>query len=466
MDDGVWEAARSVRPYLVVLLGPVLAAEVDAQLARLLNDGGEGEDLKDKLLEVFNAHEATSVFLERVLDDPPAFRPPGLSIGSDKFACPRSDYVWYRPAVGTSVPPCPTHHCPLQPLSAEQRGGSRPEPSPAGRRSTKPRGADPEEPATPASADEAAGRRWISAELEDHNSEVPLHLGETYTLAFGVDVEKNPWSVADAQLLYNFSEGEDLAVLSVRVESDDFEIGDKSRPLRLPRQGRAKGKARFDIIPLKDGPCVLTATIDKEGNFIQDMTITFHVGETATPVEVANRGRPARAALVLRRRDISLSIEPDAGNGFRCDARGSVAGRAHLPIQNAELADALKQLRVALMEVVTHSDGAGAYVFQERLDIPDAERDRALSVLAEAGYLLYQKIFYHPAADAQTRRIGDWLREQTAPERGAITIQVVSKDFPVPWGLLYVAERWGREGHPVGPLPGAGPCDRAVSAAE
>jgi hypothetical protein len=26
-----------------------------------------------------------------------------------KYGCRHDDYVWYRPAVGVPVPPCPTH---------------------------------------------------------------------------------------------------------------------------------------------------------------------------------------------------------------------------------------------------------------------------------------------------------------------------------------------------------------------
>ena len=131
MDEGVWEAARCVRPYLVELLGPVAAVAVDAELARLLNDRADGEDVGERLREVLDAHDATGVFLARVLDDAPAYRPPGLSgrsksyqglagdpqpVGADRFACPCGDYVWYLPEVGTRVPQCPTHRCPLEPM--------------------------------------------------------------------------------------------------------------------------------------------------------------------------------------------------------------------------------------------------------------------------------------------------------------------------------------------------------------
>lgn len=129
MNEGVREAGRCVRPYLVELLGSTKAAEVDEELARLLNDGDIGEGTEAKLRNVLDAHEATRVFLEEVLEDAPACRPPGVSgetrysalpgdaapVGSEKFVCPEGDYVWYLAEVGSKIQLCPTHQCSLEP---------------------------------------------------------------------------------------------------------------------------------------------------------------------------------------------------------------------------------------------------------------------------------------------------------------------------------------------------------------
>ena len=104
---------------------------MDAELAQLLAGAAGGEDVDGRLRAVLEAHEATSVFLERVLADAPAFRPPRVvsahrrrysslpgppsPVSADKYRCPHGDYVWYRPEVGVPVPPCPTHHCELEP---------------------------------------------------------------------------------------------------------------------------------------------------------------------------------------------------------------------------------------------------------------------------------------------------------------------------------------------------------------
>ena len=131
MDEGVLEAARAVRPYLAEFVGPALAADVDAELARLLAGAAGGDDVEAGLRTVMQAHEATSVFLERVLEDAPSFRPPrvvsaltkrysGLPgqsspVPADKFRCPYGDYVWFRPEVGIQAERCPSHHCALEP---------------------------------------------------------------------------------------------------------------------------------------------------------------------------------------------------------------------------------------------------------------------------------------------------------------------------------------------------------------
>jgi hypothetical protein len=131
MDEGVLEAACAVRPYLAEFVGPAVAADVDAELAGLLVSTAGGDDVEAGLRTVMQAHEATRIFLQRVLEDAPDFRPPqvvsaltkrysGLPgqsspVPADKFRCPYNDYVWYRPEVGVPIEHCPTHNCVLEP---------------------------------------------------------------------------------------------------------------------------------------------------------------------------------------------------------------------------------------------------------------------------------------------------------------------------------------------------------------
>jgi hypothetical protein len=135
MDDGVLESARAIRPYLEDLVGPG-AHELDERIAGLLAAAARGEDVSTDLWTLLESDEATSAFLEAVLADAPVYRPPAVQpdfrrrsdrtyqplagdvapvMHAGKFACPRGDYVWYRPAVGVPVPSCPTHGLRLGP---------------------------------------------------------------------------------------------------------------------------------------------------------------------------------------------------------------------------------------------------------------------------------------------------------------------------------------------------------------
>ena len=85
--------------------------------------------------------------------------------------------------------------------------------------------------------------------------------------------------------------------MTVQLTSADFDIPDPIRPLRVPRSGKSRNKARFEISPLHDGASSLTATLHKDGNFLQSIAITFVVGGTR-PVagrddrDAAGRRRP------------------------------------------------------------------------------------------------------------------------------------------------------------------------------
>jgi hypothetical protein len=208
----------------------------------------------------------------------------------------------------------------------------------------------------------------------------------------------------------------------------------------VPRSGQSHNKARFEISPLHEGASSLTATLHKDGNFLQRIAITFVVGGTLpVPIETAALGRPASAASVLRPRDVSLQMSLRDG-GYECVAVGAVAARAHLPLQPAFLASAIEAARRELMKVVMYQDANGAYVFQTGIDIIAADRDAALTTMARAGALLFQKIFFGPAAGADAKAVGTFLRQAASDPAKQLKLQVVAEDAPIPWGLLYVGD--------------------------
>jgi hypothetical protein len=129
-DDGVLEAAQAIRPYLKSLIDdPAMAAILDRQIADQLVGPSDTTATAGRLRALLEVQEDTAWFLGRVLADKPHYRPPyyqpayqrgsvspagdpGL-VEADRYACPRGDYVWYRPEVGTPIPDCPTHQISL-----------------------------------------------------------------------------------------------------------------------------------------------------------------------------------------------------------------------------------------------------------------------------------------------------------------------------------------------------------------
>ncbi|MDQ3699955.1 MAG: CHAT domain-containing protein, partial [Chloroflexota bacterium] len=76
-------------------------------------------------------------------------------------------------------------------------------------------------------------------------------------------------------------------------------------------------------------------------------------------------------------------------------------------------------------------------VYQTQIDIPEEVNREALRRLAKAGYRLYQEIFY-AHNDLTATRMGDRLRDLA--RRETLKIQIVSQQFLLPWGVLYLAQ--------------------------
>ncbi len=162
-------------------------------------------------------------------------------------------------------------------------------------------------------------QRWINAEIEGFEASVALQTNQWYVLAFDADVEERVQAVSSTPLDGSiFSDRESEITLTVQLDTGDFETSDASRTFRLGRRGKSLTKARFDIRPLHEGPSRLKATILKQGNFIQQIEITFDVGaKQPAPVASTSRGRSISAADVVQPRDLGFSMSQVAG-GYEC----------------------------------------------------------------------------------------------------------------------------------------------------
>jgi hypothetical protein len=215
------------------------------------------------------------------------------------------------------------------------------------------------------------------------------------------------------------------------------------RPLRVPREGRSLGRARFDLKPLHEGVCTVTATIDLSGNFLTQLELQLPVGgdaEVAPAAAPTVVGRPPDSAGTLEPRDISLVIRPSPGGGYDCVAMAGRHTEVHLPITDEELTYAVRAVRRALVEVVNSYDAEHNQVFQQGIVIPEQAAEAALHTLARAGARMFQQLFFHPEARWDVNDLGTWIRAEASDPRVQLNVQLVAAQVPVPWSLLYLGD--------------------------
>lgn len=125
MDQDIIDVARTIRFYLPELVSDKADA-YDNEIKNLLARAHEGVDVGDEIMAVLT-RSGVKEWVIRVFEDqyhrPPALlprdrgtvyeRPPSpvtTPVLSDKYECPVDrNYVWYRPAVGYSIPDCKDH---------------------------------------------------------------------------------------------------------------------------------------------------------------------------------------------------------------------------------------------------------------------------------------------------------------------------------------------------------------------
>ncbi len=300
----------------------------------------------------------------------------------------------------------------------------------------------PEAESTHAPDDHKPETRYINVEVRDeHNTlydarQQPLQRGQAYSLVFDIDLLARLTSAAATELQIKglFTPQEDYVTLKVRLTSSDFDISAVEQPLFLPRRGKSMNQASFLVRPRRDGPAVIHAVILKDNNFVQALTLKFHVGELFT-LETA--GRPVEAAFTIPPRDVNITLLK-APDGFLMILTGAVAATAAIPLTLPQLDQMIAQLRKTLQSVVNMAEN-GVAVYQEGIEIPESVNRAASFRLASEGYRLYQRIFFGPAADQQCKNLGQKLRSLAQNSR--LNIQIFSKEFLLPWGLLYLSDR-------------------------
>ncbi|ABD09552.1 hypothetical protein ThrDRAFT_00641 [Frankia casuarinae] len=131
-NHGIIEAGRAIRPYLADWFAPQDAAAFDQGIAALLTTANPADagTQAGQLRALLEGHPHTGRFLRDVLADAPHYRPPDQQpryqrtprpsplgdpgpVAADRYNCPRGDYTWYRPDLGSAIPTCPTHQVTL-----------------------------------------------------------------------------------------------------------------------------------------------------------------------------------------------------------------------------------------------------------------------------------------------------------------------------------------------------------------
>lgn len=280
---------------------------------------------------------------------------------------------------------------------------------------------------------------YINAVIDKYEGG-PLIVDTAYALDFSVDREANTSVSAVATVAANHqlrNPGVEIT-LWIELYGNDFTITPSKATLELNKQGLSTARARFDIIPMREGPAELTALVHKDGNFVQMVKIALAVGPGATnQPNVVSIGRPVSAAAGLKPRRIGVVIEPE-GSTFSCWVWGAKQKRVTLPINQQEIALAVELLRKALMEVVALQDAARKFPFQIGVDIAPSVATASLKILAKAGRTLFRTIFFHDAASDDCKSLGKWLIAEANKLGPGFTMQILGEGFPIPWAALYL----------------------------
>jgi hypothetical protein len=295
--------------------------------------------------------------------------------------------------------------------------------------------ASPPEPAT-----KAIEPRFMNVELFDDDlnriapETTPLEKEKPYYLTFFVDkvVSEAHIGGGGTEIGSEWFGDEDEIGLTIQLKSDDFSFDYEAKNLYVPRTGRSD-KERFQITPKHDGACQITAVVLKGNAFVQVITLKFHVGPLFTAETL---GHDLDSAPKIAPRDLHLTFLPE-NDGYRVILSGPVAATAHLPLNQRYLAHIVAQARRALFEIV-HFEAGDVRVYQTRINIPTAVDERLLPKLANAGYDLFDQIFYGPGHDLQARALGDALRKMAQEQD--LHLQIFSKNFMLPWGMMYVGD--------------------------
>jgi hypothetical protein len=300
----------------------------------------------------------------------------------------------------------------------------------------------------------AADNRSINAWITDVDgtkipSDQPLQVGNTYDLKFNVDA---PMAGARASLAIDVSKlfqslppEQQTIDLLVMIESDDFTInGDDQLVIAVPRTGRSKNTATFNIEPKRNGEGVIKAFFYANNRVFQKMTIAIQVGpkQADTPamnMQVSGLTMGSAMSMAVRRDEKPVNlmiIKKEAGYQFILQGVGAM--RAFLNLSETQIAELVGQTREVFKGVV-YTMINNQYVYQlDDTTIPPEAHAATLKAMARHGTLMYRKLFYGPGSGPDARAMGDLLRKLSQEHQ--LHIEIVAERFIFPWSMLYARD--------------------------
>jgi CHAT domain len=308
------------------------------------------------------------------------------------------------------------------------------------------------QPAQPAQA--AVDNRSINAWLTDVDGtkippDQPLQVGNTYDLKFNVDA---PMAGARASLAIDVSKlfqslppEQQTVDLLVMIETDDFTInGDDQQVIAVPRTGRSKNTATFNIEPKRNGEGVIKAFFYANNRVFQKMTITLQVGPKladapAMNMQVSGLTMSSAMSMAVRRDDKPVNlmiIKKEAGYQFILQGVGAM--RAFLNLSETQIAELVGQTREVFKGIV-YTMVNNQYLYQlENTTIPPEVHAATLKTMAKHGTLMYRKLFYGPGSGPDARAMGELLRKLSQEHQ--LHIEIVAERFTFPWSMLYARD--------------------------
>jgi hypothetical protein len=323
------------------------------------------------------------------------------------------------------------------------------------------RGAEalPERPATgadePPSGAKSAERvfnHWLEQLNEDGTSALldkttPLKMNLVYELKINLAAPRSDsFAQTDATFVASLESSipatVELLDVTIALDSEDFAIyGSSDQILTIARGGFSKNTVSFAIEAKRAGDGHIRAAFFYEGRCFQVITFRLKVGGQSDGKQVLFAEQTSGTTLLsafgraLRPEPRFSLVIVKRENGYQFILTGAGVTRAFVPLSPQAISQMVNDARDDLLSLV-QKEHNGDFVYQsEDTFIPKAVHEEALTLLAERGTLLFQRLFSGTQGGPE---MGELIKRISREKQ--LHIEVVAEQFIFPWALLYNGE--------------------------